>query len=154
MIIIGGTAGVTLASVGMESMKRVPSLYKLVFSAEPPDMRGQLDRLVSLADKARREGLLALDALLAEIEDSFTRNALQLVVDGTDPEMVHAILEAEVDGMAARHAAPAGAVREGRRVRADDGHHRHRARPRARAREPRRARPRSAPRSPPPSSPR
>src|SRR5271167_92679 len=103
MIIIGGTGGVTLASVGMASMKRVPSLYKLVFSAEPPDMRGQLDRLVALADKARREGLLALDAMLGEIEDPFTRSALQLVVDGTDPEMVHAILEAEVDGMAARH---------------------------------------------------
>ena len=107
LIIIGGTGGVTLASVGMQSMKRVPNLYKLVFAAEPPDMRGRLDELVELADKARREGLLALDALLPEIEDDFTRNALQLVVDGTDPEMVHAILEAEVDGMAARHAASA-----------------------------------------------
>src|SRR5580698_3522539 len=107
MIILGGTGGVTLASVGMQSMKRIPSLYKLVFSAEPPDMRGQLDKLVSLADKARREGLLALDAMLGEIDDAFTRNALQLVVDGTDPEMVHAILEAEVDGMAARHEASA-----------------------------------------------
>src|SRR5580658_4562710 len=107
LIIIGGTAGVTLGSVGMESFKRIPSLYKLVFAAEPPDMRGRLDLLVSLADKARREGLLALDAQLSEIDDSFTRNALQLVVDGTDPEMVHTILEAEVDGMAARHAASA-----------------------------------------------
>jgi chemotaxis protein MotA len=107
MIILGGTGGVTLASVGMVSMKRVPSLYKMVFAAEPPDMRGRLDQLVSLADKARREGLLALDAQLGEIDDSFTRNALQLVVDGTDPEMVHAILEAEIDGMAARHAAGA-----------------------------------------------
>jgi chemotaxis protein MotA len=103
LIIIGGTAGATLASVGIPAMKRVPSLYKLVFSAEPPDTRAQLDTLVGLADKARREGLLALDALLPDIEDDFTRNALQLVVDGTDPEMVHAILEAEVDGMAARH---------------------------------------------------
>jgi chemotaxis protein MotA len=107
MIILGGTAGVTLASVGMESMKKIPSLYKLVFAAEPPDVRGQLDRLVVLADKARREGLLALDAQLSEIEDTFTRNALQLVVDGTDPEMVNTILEAEVDGMAARHHAGA-----------------------------------------------
>jgi len=107
MIILGGTGGVTLASVGMPGMKLIPSLYKRVFSAEPPDMRGQLDRLVVLADKARREGLLALDAQLGEIEDTFTRNALQLVVDGTDPEMVHAILEAEVDGMAARHEAGA-----------------------------------------------
>ncbi|HEX4465782.1 MAG TPA: MotA/TolQ/ExbB proton channel family protein, partial [Solirubrobacteraceae bacterium] len=107
MIIVGGTAGVTMASVGMDGMKKIPSLYKLVFSAEPPDMRGQLDRLVALADKARREGLLALDAQLSEIEDPFTRNALQLVVDGTDPEMVNAILDAEVDGMTARHEAGA-----------------------------------------------
>jgi len=107
LIIIGGTFGVTMASTGMEAMKRVPALYKMVFSAEPPDMRGQHDLLVSLADRARREGLLALDALLPEIEDGFTRNALQLVVDGTDPEMVNAILEAEVDGMAARHQAAA-----------------------------------------------
>lgn len=107
LIILGGTAGVTLASTGMEAMKRVPSLYKMVFSAEPPDMRGRLDVLVSLADQARREGLLALDAQLGEIEDPFTRNALQLVVDGTDPEMVHTILEAEVDGMTARHHASA-----------------------------------------------
>jgi chemotaxis protein MotA len=103
--ILGGTAGVTLASVGMDSMKRIPSLFKMVFSAEPPDLRGRLDLLVSLADQARREGLLALDAQLSEIEDPFTRNALQLVVDGTDPEMVHAIVEAEVDGMEARHEA-------------------------------------------------
>ncbi len=108
LIILGGTAGATMASVGMDAMKRVPSLYKMVFSAEPPDMRGRLDVLVALADKARREGLLALDGQLAEIEDPFTRNALQLVVDGTDPEMVHTILEAEVDGMAARHHASAG----------------------------------------------
>ncbi len=107
MIIIGGTFGVTLASVGMPAMKRIPSLYKLVFSSEPPDMRGQLDQLVGLADKARREGLLALDAQLSEIEDDFTRNALQLVVDGTDPEMVNTIIEAEVDGMTARHEASA-----------------------------------------------
>ncbi|HEY7934577.1 MAG TPA: flagellar motor protein [Solirubrobacteraceae bacterium] len=107
IIILGGTGGVTLASVGMASMKRVPNLYKMVFSAEPPDTRGRLDLLVSLADQARREGLLALDAQLGEVEDPFTRNALQLVVDGTDPEMVHTILEAEVDGMAARHEAAA-----------------------------------------------
>lgn len=105
--ILGGTFGATLASVGMQSMKRIPSLFKMVFKAEPPDMRGRLDLLVDLADKARREGLLALDAMLPEIEDTFTRNALQQVVDGTDPEMVHTIIEAEVEGMAARHEAAA-----------------------------------------------
>jgi chemotaxis protein MotA len=107
LIVVGGTGGVTLASVGIEPMKRIPSLYKLVFAAEPVDLRGRLDLLVSLADKARREGLLALDAQLEDIDDRFTHNALQLVVDGTNPEMVHAIMEAEVDGMTARHSAAA-----------------------------------------------
>jgi chemotaxis protein MotA len=107
LIIMGGTGGATLASVGMQSMRRVPSLYKMASSAQPPDMRARLDLLVSLAEKARREGLLALDAELSQIDDLFTRNALQLVVDGADPEMVHAIMEAEIDGMAARHEAAA-----------------------------------------------
>jgi chemotaxis protein MotA len=103
ILIIAGTGGVTLASVGMDGVKRIPALYKLVISAEPPDVQGRVTLLVSLAEQARREGLLALDAQIAEIEDGFTKKGLQLVVDGTDPELVRDILEAEIDGMAARH---------------------------------------------------
>jgi chemotaxis protein MotA len=103
ILIIAGTGGVTLASVGMDGVKRIPALYKLVISAEPPDVQGRVTLLVSLAEQARREGLLALDAQIAEIDDEYTKKGLQLVVDGTDPELVRAILEAEIDGMAARH---------------------------------------------------
>jgi chemotaxis protein MotA len=104
LIICAGTGGATLASVGMDSMKKIPKLYKLVFSAEPPDFAARVDLVVSLAEQARREGLLALDARLSSIDDDFTRKGIQLVVDGTDPELVRAILEAELDGMASRHA--------------------------------------------------
>jgi chemotaxis protein MotA len=107
IIIMAGTGGATLASVGMERMKQIPALYKISMSAEPPDFQGRLELLVSLAEQARREGLLALDAQVSEVEDDFTRKGLQLVVDGTDPELVRDILEAEIDGMAARHAAGA-----------------------------------------------
>ena len=58
---------------------------------------------VGFAERARREGLLALDDEVSELEDEFTRKGLQLVVDGTDPELVREILENEIDGMAARH---------------------------------------------------
>jgi chemotaxis protein MotA len=104
LIILGGTGGATLASVGMESMKKVPGLYKIAFSAQPPDMPERIELIVSLAEQARREGLLALDARLSSIEDEFTRKGVQLVVDGTDPELVRIILDAEIDGMIARHA--------------------------------------------------
>jgi chemotaxis protein MotA len=107
IIIMAGTAGATMASVGMTGMKKIPQLYKLVMGAEPPDLNGRVALMVSLAEQARREGLLALDAKVAEVEDDFTRKGLQLVVDGIDPELVRDILEAEIDGMAARHAAGA-----------------------------------------------
>jgi chemotaxis protein MotA len=108
LLIVGGTGGVTLASVGMENMKRIPGLYKIATGTAPLDVKGQVQLLVSLAEQARREGLLALDAKVGEIEDKFTRTGLQLVVDGSDPELVRDVLEAEIDGMAARHALGAG----------------------------------------------
>jgi len=107
IIIVGGTSGVTLASVGMEAMKRIPSLYKRVLNAEPPDVAGRVSLMVSLAEQARREGLLALDQTVGEIDDDFTRKGLQLVVDGVDPDLVREVLEAEIDGMTARHHAGA-----------------------------------------------
>jgi len=103
ILIIAGTGGVTMASVGMDGMKKIPALYKLVIGAEPLDVQGRVNLLVSLAEQARREGLLALDGQIAEIDDEFTKKGLQLVVDGTDPELVRDILEAEIDAMAARH---------------------------------------------------
>ena len=112
IIIFAGTAGATLAAVGIERMKLVPSLYKRVLSASPLDRMGRIDLLADLADRARREGLLALDGRLGEIEDDYTRKGLQLVVDGTDPEVVAEVLAAEVDGMSARHKANAAVFKQ------------------------------------------
>ncbi|HLH65889.1 MAG TPA: flagellar motor protein [Solirubrobacteraceae bacterium] len=103
LIIICGTGGATLASCGMPAMKRIPTLYKLVFGPPEIDLNARVQQLVGFAEQARREGLLALDSKASEIEDDFTRKGLQLVVDGSDPELVRDILEAEIDGMIARH---------------------------------------------------
>jgi chemotaxis protein MotA len=107
LIIFGGLLGVCIASSGFEAMKTVPSLYKKAFNAETPDMRGQVDSLVGYAERARRDGLLALEEELETIDDAYTRKGLQLVVDGTEPELVREILDAEIDGMKARHKAGA-----------------------------------------------
>ena len=108
LIILCGTGGVTLASCGMPAMKRIPTLYKLVFGPPELDLNARVKQLVGFAEQARREGLLALDGLTADIEDNFTRKGLQLVVDGSDPELVREVLEAEIDGMMARHHEGAG----------------------------------------------
>jgi chemotaxis protein MotA len=107
LIVLGGTLGATIAGTSFESIKNIPTLYKKTFSAEPPDLNAKIAELVGYAESARRDGLLALDEQLGSIEDPFTRKGLQLVVDGTDPELVADILEAENDAMRKRHRAAA-----------------------------------------------
>jgi len=104
LLIVAGTFGATFAGTTMEHFKKAPTLYKKAFSGETYDLNEVVQQMVGFAERARREGLLALEDEIAQIDDSFTRKGLQLVVDGTDPELVREILENEIDGMAARHA--------------------------------------------------
>ncbi len=103
ILVFVGTFGATCAACGMEGMKKIPALYKIAFSGSDHHLAAKVRELVSLAEKARRDGLLALESDLEQVEDEFTRKGLQLVVDGTDPDLVRDILEVEVDTMAARH---------------------------------------------------
>jgi len=107
IIVIGGTFAATFASTTLDQMKRVPALYKKAFGGNDLDHHGAIQQMVGMADKARREGLLALEDQLAEVEDTYTRKGVQLVVDGTDSDLVRAILNSEIDGMAGRHKANA-----------------------------------------------
>jgi chemotaxis protein MotA len=104
LLIMAGTFGATFAGTTMAHMKNVAGLYKKAFTGEEYDRNLVVQQMVSFAERARREGLLALEDEISEIDDEFTRKGLQLVVDGTDPELVREILENEIDGMAARHA--------------------------------------------------
>ncbi len=103
MIVLGGTLGATMASVGMEGIKAIVPGYKLAMSPPELDKAGRVRELVSLAEKARKDGLLALEGELANVDDDFMKTGLQLVVDGTEPELVREVLESEIDGMEQRH---------------------------------------------------
>ena len=103
IVVVGGTFAATFASTTVAQMKLVPALYRKAFQGNDVDERGTIDLMVSLAEQARREGLLALEKQLDRVEDPFLRNGVQLVVDGTDSELVRAILLSEIDGMAERH---------------------------------------------------
>lgn len=64
--------------------------------APPLGLAERARQLVELAQKARREGLLALEEDARNIDDPFLQKGLQLVVDGTEPEIVRAVLESEI----------------------------------------------------------
>ncbi len=104
MIVLGGTLGATIAGTKFDAIKNIPTMYKKAFNAESPDLNAKVVELVGYAESARRDGLLALDEQTDAIEDTFTRKGLQLVVDGTDPDLVAEILDAENAAMKKRHA--------------------------------------------------
>lgn len=62
-----------------------------------------INSIVAFAKKARREGLLALEDDVHESKDEFLKKGIQLIVDGTDPELVRNILEIELSFVEERH---------------------------------------------------
>ncbi|MEA2229748.1 MAG: chemotaxis protein MotA [Solirubrobacteraceae bacterium] len=105
LIVLGGTLGAAMGGASFEAVKNIPKMYKKAFLPEPLDLVARVDELVGYAEKARRDGLLALDDQLKEVQDPYTRKGLQLVVDGTDPDLVADVLDAENAAMRKRHAA-------------------------------------------------
>jgi chemotaxis protein MotA len=103
LIICGGTIGVTMASTSFATFKAMPKLAIKAMKGEDHDPSHTISQMVALAEKARRNGLLALEEDVNKIDDAYTRKGLQLVVDGTDSDLVRSILEGEIDGMAQRH---------------------------------------------------
>src|SRR4051794_18489399 len=103
VIIMSGTIGSVMASNSFEAMKAIPTLYKKAMSGAVPDLNERAQLLVSLAERARREGLLALDDEVAKIDDEYIKKGLQLIVDGTDADVVADVLEIEAEAMGGRH---------------------------------------------------
>lgn len=103
MIVFGGTIGATVISYSLNELKTVPGLLRVILYRKLPNEVELIEQIVGLADKVRREGLLYLENQLPQIEDTFMRKGIQLVVDGTDPELVKQILETEIYSIQERH---------------------------------------------------
>jgi len=97
MIVFGGTFGATIISFTLDDLKKVPYFFKVIFTEKKVDYAIVLESLVETADKARREGLLSLESQLSSIENPFMARGLQLVIDGTDPDLTRGMLEMEIE---------------------------------------------------------
>lgn len=104
LIVVGGAIGAAFISFPMDVNKRIGKLMGKAFKGNGETNAGEaIAQVVSFADRARREGLLALEEECNKIEDPFLRKGLQMAIDGTDPEQVREVLETEVNAMKARH---------------------------------------------------
>lgn len=104
MVIIGlGTICATSSCYLLEHVKLLPTYFKLVFFHPKFEAGEILEQMIAFAQKARREGLLSLEADLEGIRDPFFKKGMQLVVDGIDPGLIRVILETDLAGMEERH---------------------------------------------------
>lgn len=97
ILVIVATFGAAMAHQTMSDLKKMPGWFKMaVMPAKVPPATEQIQTLVGLAEKARKEGLLALEAEVKGIDDPFLKRGLQMSIDGTDPEDLRAVLESEI----------------------------------------------------------
>jgi chemotaxis protein MotA len=97
ILVFGGTIGAAMAGGMLKDAISLPKLVQRALLSKvvlPDDV---VETVVALADRARREGLLALEDAIKAVDDPFLRRGLELAIDGTDPEELREILECEVD---------------------------------------------------------
>jgi len=97
IIVMGGTIGAVCVQNSLSVVIRSVGSLGLVFGNHSHDVGGTIKVIIELANVSRKQGLLALEGKLKDIQDPFFRKGVQLIVDGTDPKVVHEILEIEVE---------------------------------------------------------
>src|SRR5215218_5174209 len=97
ILVFGGTFGAAIAGSALADVKKIGAWFKMgLLPAKVPPVSDRIATLVGLAEKARKEGLLALEAQVKDIDDPFLKRGLQMGIDGTDPEELRAVLEGEI----------------------------------------------------------
>ncbi|MDQ0192112.1 flagellar motor protein [Paenibacillus wynnii] len=99
LIVFGGTLAAILISFPASKLRSIPAALRLAFGRHKEDRSEKVEEIIALAAITRRGGVLALEQRAEEHPHFFTREGLQLVVDGTDPDQVRQILELEMDAM-------------------------------------------------------
>ena len=103
VITLGGTVAATLLAYPMKSFINLWKVMQKAFVHKEVPANEIIEEIITLANIARKEGLLSLEEYGEKIDDEFLRKGIMLIVDGTDPELVRNILETELNFLEERH---------------------------------------------------
>ena len=103
ILVILGTIGAATITTSLDTLKNIPNLIKISLFGKADDPLSLINKIVSMAEKARREGILGLESDLKTATNPFFRKALQLVIDGTEVTALRTILETEMAYISERH---------------------------------------------------
>ncbi len=108
LIVIGGTCGSVMAAFPLPKLLALPKVLKKTLQNPGKAPIAQIEQMVAFAELARRDGILALENSTEEMEDELLITGVKMAVDGTDPELIRTVMEAELDNMILRHEAGKG----------------------------------------------
>ena len=111
LIVLGGTLGATWLASTNDEIKLLAKLLRQVFRPPAARRRQLIDEMVKVSTVVRREGMLAVEGLIEEIENDFLKRGLRMLVDGASAEDVKRVLEPEID-INEHHGTCAGKVLE------------------------------------------
>lgn len=103
IITFGGSLTATLLSHSLEDFINGIKSFALVLKAPAINTGEMITKIIELSNIARKEGLLSLEEAAADMEEPFLKKGILLIVDGTDPDLVRAIMETELVSIEGRH---------------------------------------------------
>ncbi len=102
-ITIGGSISCMLASYELKDFLKNMKSITLIFKTPKLNTQDIIQKIIDLSNVARKEGLLSLEEAASDLDDAFLKKGILLIVDGTDPELVRAIMETELASVEGRH---------------------------------------------------
>jgi len=107
LIVIGGTLGAVMLQTPARTFRLGLTMVRWIFMPPRHDDPAAIGQITHWAEIARKEGMLALEGQIDALPAGFTRNGLQMLVDGFEPERIREAMEVEIDAYADRHRAGA-----------------------------------------------
>ena len=108
LITFGGAFCAVLAMYSMQDFIAGFKSIGLIFKTPTINLADMIQKIIDLSNIARKEGLLSLEEAATDLDDAFLKKGILLIVDGTDPELVRAIMETELTSVEDRHKARIG----------------------------------------------
>lgn len=103
IIVVGGTIGATLVHYPFKDVFRAAKVFQKTVFHKEQTAKDTISLLIGFADKARKEGILALESAMEQVDDPFIKKSLQMAVDGQESEDLSELLNREIDYVQERH---------------------------------------------------
>lgn len=103
VITLGGTVAATFLAYPLKDISNIGKVFQKAFLYKATSANEIIENIITLANIARKEGLLSLEEYGSKLEDEFLKKGIMLIVDGTDPDLVRNILETELMFLEERH---------------------------------------------------